>query len=183
MIRIKKTSLTLLTIFTIFFSSALHAEAAKVIDVKADVAIERFKKFVKGGDAFLSKVKGYLVFPTVYKGGFILGGEYGNGVLKVDGKSVAYYNITSASIGLQFGGQKASYLFAFADQYALDTFIRSNGWEAGVDGSIAISDWGQGIDISSISFEKPIYAFVFDNQGMMANITFEGTKFTRIDPQ
>jgi len=180
---IKKTSLALFTVLTIFISSAAHAEAAKVIDAKADVAIEKFKKLVKGGDVFLSKVKGYLIFPTVYKGGFIVGGEYGNGVLRVNGKSVAYYNITSASVGFQIGAQKTSYLFAFADQYALDTFIRSNGWEAGVDGSIATPKWGQGIDISSISFEKPIYAFVFNNKGLMANVSLEGTKFTRIKPE
>jgi len=165
------------------FSTGLHAEAAKVIDAKADVAVEKFKKVVKGGEAFLSRVKGYLVFPSVYKGGFIVGGEYGEGVLRVNGKSVAYYNIASASVGLQIGAQRNAYIFAFADQYALDRFMKSNGWEAGVDGSIALVKWGQGIDISSISYEKPIYAFVFDNAGLMANVSLEGTKFTRIAPQ
>jgi len=179
---LKKTSLIAATAITLLFSSLLHAEAAKVIDAKADVAIEKFKKLVKGGDVFLKKVKGYLVFPTVYKGGFVVGGEYGEGVLRVNGKSVAYYNIASASIGLQIGAQKTSYIFAFADQHALDSFTRSNGWEVGVDGSVAIVKWGQGIDISSISFEKPIYAFVFDNKGLMANVSLEGTKFTKIKP-
>jgi len=180
---LRKGSLALIAALTVLFSSASQAEAAKVIDAKADVAIEKFKKLVKGGDVFLKKVKGYLVFPTVYKGGFVVGGEYGEGVLRVNGKSVAYYNIASASVGLQIGAQKTSYIFAFADQFALDQFMRSNGWEAGVDGSIAVAKWGQGIDISSISFEKPIYAFVFDNKGLMANISLEGTKFTRIIPQ
>jgi lipid-binding SYLF domain-containing protein len=180
--KLRNTPLALAAAVMILLGNALHAEAAKVIDAKADVAIEKFKKLVKGGDVFLSKVKGYLVFPTVYKGGFVVGGEYGNGVLRVDGKSVAYYNIASASVGFQIGAQKTSYIFAFADQYALDSFMKSNGWEAGVDGSVAIIDWGQGIDISSISFEKPIYAFVFDNKGLMANVSLEGTKFTRIQP-
>jgi lipid-binding SYLF domain-containing protein len=179
----KRTSLMFAAAITLLLGTMAHAEAAKVIDAKADVAIEKFKKLVKGGDVFLSKVKGYLVFPTVYKGGFVVGGEYGEGVLRVDGKSVAYYNIASASVGFQIGAQKTSYIFAFADQYALDRFMKSDGWEAGVDGSIAVAKWGQGIDISSISFEKPIYAFVFDNKGLMANISLEGTKFTRIIPQ
>ena len=180
--KLKNFSLALTAALTMFISSAAYAEAAKVIDAKADVAIELFKKKVKGGDVFLKKVKGYLVFPTVYKGGFIVGGEYGEGVLRVDGKSVGYYSIASGSLGLQIGAQKASYIFAFADQYALDNFMKSNGWEAGVDGSIAVAKWGQGIDISSISFEKPIYAFVFNNKGLMANVSLEGTKFTRIHP-
>jgi lipid-binding SYLF domain-containing protein len=181
--RIKHKTLAVMAAVTMLFSSAAYAEAAIVIDAKADVAIEKFKKLVKGGDAFLKKVKGYLVFPTVYKGGFIVGGEYGEGVLRVNGKSVAYYNMASASVGLQIGAQQTSYIFAFADQFALDQFMRSNGWQAGVDGSIAVAKWGQGIDISTISFEKPIYAFVFDNKGLMANISLEGTKFTRIIPQ
>jgi len=180
----KKTrSLIFSAILSFFVGTSLHAEAAKVIDAKADVAVEKFKKMVKGGDTFLKKVKGYLVFPSVYKGGFVVGGEYGEGVLRVEGKSVAYYSIASASVGLQIGAQKASYIFAFADQYALDSFMKSKGWEAGVDGSIAVVKWGQGIDISSISFEKPIYAFVFDNKGLMANVSLEGTKFTRIKPE
>jgi len=180
---LKKFSLGIVTAFTLLLATAAQAEAAKVIDAKADVAIAKFTKLVKGGDKFLSKVKGYLVFPDVYKGGFVVGGEYGNGVLKVDGKSVAYYNIASASIGWQIGAQKTSYIFAFADQYALDAFLKSNGWEAGVDGTITVADWGGGIDISSISFEKPIYGFVFNNQGLMAGVSLEGTKFTRIKPE
>ncbi len=181
--KFKQFSLGMVAALTLLLSSAAQAEAAKVIDAKADVAIEKFKKLVKGGDVFLSKVKGYLVFPDVYKGGFIVGGEYGNGVLRVNGKSVAYYNIASASVGWQIGAQKTSYLFAFADQYALDNFMRSNGWEAGVDGTIAVVNWGQGIDISSISYEKPIYGFVFNNKGLMAGVSLEGTKFTRINPE
>ncbi len=181
--RQKSVSLLLTLFMTMLFSLQAHAEAAKVIDAKADVAIEKFKRLVKGGDRFLSRVKGYLVFPAVYKGGFIVGGEYGNGVLRVNGKSVAYYNLTSASIGFQIGAQKSSYIFAFADQYALESFMRSNGWEVGVDGSVAVVDWGQGIDVSTISFEKPIYAFVFDNKGLMANVSLKGTKFTPIKPE
>jgi len=180
--KLKRISLVLGAAMTMFMGTLLHAEAAKVIDAKADVAVELFKKKVKGGGRFLERVKGYLVFPAVYKGGFIVGGEYGEGVLRINGKSVAYYSIASASLGLQIGAQKTSYIFAFADQYALDKFMKSNGWEAGVDGSIAVAKWGQGIDISSISFEKPIYAFVFNNKGLMANVSLEGTKFTRIHP-
>jgi lipid-binding SYLF domain-containing protein len=180
--KLKNLSLAVTAALTLLLSSAAYAEAAKVIDAKADVAVELFKKKVKGGATFLKRVKGYLVFPTVYKGGFIVGGEYGEGVLRIDGKTVGYYSIASASLGLQVGAQKNSYIFAFADQYALDNFMKSNGWEAGVDGSIAIAKWGQGIDISSISFEKPIYAFVFNNKGLMANVSLEGTKFTRIHP-
>ena len=166
-----------------FAASNAFAEYAKVLEAKADVAIEEFDKKIKGGKAFLDRVEGYLVFPDVYKGGFFVGAEYGEGVLRVKGKTVGYYSMTSASIGLQFGAQKLTYIFAFADKFALEQFMKSDGWEVGVDGSVALIKWGQGVDLSTISFEKPIYAFVFNNKGLMANISLEGTKFTRIIPQ
>jgi lipid-binding SYLF domain-containing protein len=173
----------LLAALMLFFAVHALAEPAKVLEAKADVAIEQFIKKVKGGKAFLDRVEGYLVFPDVYKGGFVVGGEYGEGVLRVKGKTVGYYSMTSASVGLQIGAQKATYIFAFADKFALDQFMHSDGWEVGVDGSVAVIKWGQGMDISTISFEKPIYAFVFNNKGLMANVSLEGTKFTRIIPQ
>jgi lipid-binding SYLF domain-containing protein len=93
-----------------------------------------------------------------------------------------YYSIASGSVGFQMGLQKTSYIIAFASEAALNNFRKSNGWEAGVDGSIAVAKWGAGKDIGSISFEKPIYAFVFGAKGLMYNLTLEGTKFTKIRP-
>jgi lipid-binding SYLF domain-containing protein len=96
---------------------------------------------------------------------------------------VGYYSIASGSIGFQAGLQEASYLIAFVSQRALDNFIKSDGWEAGVDGTITLVTWGAGKDISSISYEKPIYGFVFDSKGLMGGVSLEGTKFTRINPK
>jgi len=177
------TPLMLIVSLLFFLSSHASAEGAAVLDAKADYAISKFIKKVKGGEKFLSRVKGYLVFPSVVKGGFVFGGEYGEGVLRIDGKTKYYYNIASGSVGFQLGVQKTSYIIAFASDSALKNFIVSNGWEAGVDGSITVIDWGVGKDIGSISFEKPIYAFVFDSKGLMYNLTIKGTKFTRIIPQ
>ncbi len=169
-------TLLLLTLYS-------HGESAAVLNTKADAAIKIFEDTVKGGKAFLSKVAGYLVFPDVIKGGFILGGEYGEGVLRIKGKTKAYYRVISGSVGLQMGLQKRTYIIAFASPGILRNFLKSNGWEAGVDGSIAVLDWGGGKDISSISYEKPIYAFVIDTKGLMYNLTLEGTKFQRIKPK
>jgi len=174
--------LTLITLLSVLFSTYALAEAAPVIDAKVDVALKKFKER-KGASEFLKKSYAVLVFPSVVKGGFAIGGEYGEGAMRVDGKTIAYYNIASASFGFQLGLQKTSYLFAFASKEVLDNFMKSNGWEAGVDGAITVAKWGAGKDIGSISFEKPIYAFVFDAKGFMYNLTFEGTKFTRIVPQ
>jgi lipid-binding SYLF domain-containing protein len=164
-----------------FASADLIKKPAEVIDSEANSAIQQFYKEVKGGEAFLSKVKGYLVFPSVVKAGFVVGGKYGEGVLRVNGKSVGYYSIAAGSVGFQMGAQKASYVIAFVTQDALDKFIRSNGWEAGVDGAITVAKWGAGTDISTISYQNPIYAFVFGEKGLMYNLNLEGTKFTKLN--
>ena len=172
--------LALIASLVLLLSSYSMAEPASVIEAKANEAIKQFQKEVKGGEEFLSKVKGYLVFPSVVKGGFVVGGEYGEGVLRIDGQTKHYYSIASGSVGFQMGLQQTSYIIAFVSQSALDNFIKSNGWEAGVDGAITVAKWGAGKDISSISFENPIYAFVFGAKGLMYNLTIEGTKFTKI---
>ncbi|HEY9190166.1 MAG TPA: YSC84-related protein [Sulfurovum sp.] len=158
------------------------AKSATVIDAEVETAIKKFQKEVTGGAEFLSKVKGYLVFPSVIKGGFIVGGEYGEGALRVNGVTKHYYSITSASLGYQIGVQKHTVLIAFLSEAALNNFIRSNGWEAGVDGSITVSDWGKSKDITSMSYEKPIVAFIYGEEGLMAGVSIEGTKFQRILP-
>jgi len=161
---------------------AAYAASAGEINIKVDSALQRFKKEVSGGSRFISNAKGVLVFPDVIKAGFGVGGEYGEGVLRINGESKAYYSIASGSFGFQMGAQKASYIIAFASAKALENFRRSNGWEAGVDGAITIVNWGAGKDIGSISFEKPIYAFVFNSKGLMGSFSLEGTKFTKIKP-
>ena len=179
----KFTPLSLIIATMLLIGNYAMAESASVLDARVNDALTKFKMEIKGGEEFLSKVKGYLVFPSVVKGGFIVGGEYGEGALRIKGKTVHYYSMASGSIGFQAGLQKRSVIIAFVSQTALDNFIKSNGWEAGVDGSIIVADWGGGKDISSISYEKPIYAFIYDSAGLMYNLTLEGTKFTRILPK
>lgn len=177
----KLSPLALIASIVLLLSSYSMAEPASVIEAKANEALKQFAKEVKGSEAFLAKTKGYLIFPSVVKAGFVVGGEYGEGVLRVNGETKGYYSIASASVGFQLGAQKTSYVIAFGSQSALDNFIKSDGWEAGVDGSIAVAKWGAGKDIGSISFEKPIYAFVFGAKGLMYNLSLEGTKFTKIN--
>ncbi len=175
------TKILLAALLSMLFANNASAEAAQVIDAKADQVMNIFKQ-KPGAAEFLSQLQGYIVFPSVVKGGFFLGGEYGEGVLRINGQSAAYYSIASGSLGFQFGAQKASYIIAFASQRALDNFRQSNGWEAGVDGTVTVIDWGAAKDVASLSFEKPIYAIVFNAKGIMGGISLEGTKFTKIQP-
>ena len=159
------------------------AQTAVEIDRDVDIAIEKFKQDIEGGDKFLSKVKGCAVFPTVVKAGIIIGGKYAEGAVRVKGKSKFYLSMSSVSIGLQAGAQRYSMLIAFVTPKALKSFYKSNGWETGLEGSITIAQWGANKDMSSISFEKPIIAFIYNERGIMASINLSGTKFERIMPQ
>jgi lipid-binding SYLF domain-containing protein len=178
----KLNPMMLLVLIFLAFTQFSFAKPANELDADVDAAIKKFEKEVASGSKFLSKVKGYLVFPSVIKGGFIFGGEYGEGALRINGTTKDYYSMASGSIGYQIGVKEHSVLIAFVTETALNNFLKSDGWEAGVDGSITVSDWGKSKDISSISYEKPIVAFIYGEKGLMAGVSIEGTKFQRILP-
>ncbi len=160
---------------------AAWAATAREIDVSVDVALERFEKEVKGAKSFLDSSKGVLVLPKVLKAGVGFGGEYGEGALRIDGKTVDYYNTVAGSFGFQFGGQMKTIILAFLDADALKRFRESEGWKAGVDGSVALVTLGAGGDIDTNNIRDPIVGFVFGQKGLMYNLTLEGSKFTKLD--
>jgi len=152
----------------------------KAIDVAVDVTLEQFKKDIKGGDEFLKSAKGVLVFPSVFKAGVGIGGEYGEGALRIGGKTVDYYSTAAASIGFQLGIQSKRIIIVFMQDDALKKFRESKGWEAGVDGSVALVELGAGGTIDTTTIKDPIIGFVFGNKGLMFNLTLEGSKYTKI---
>jgi lipid-binding SYLF domain-containing protein len=156
------------------------AKSAKEIDVGVDVALEQFEKDVKGGKEFLKSAKGVLVFPSVIKAGIGIGGEYGEGALRIGGKTVDYYSTAAASIGFQLGVQSKRVILVFMQDNALKNFRGSSGWEAGVDGSVALIELGTGGSIDTSTIKDPIIGFVFGNKGLMYNLTLEGSKYTKI---
>ena len=165
----------------IFWGAPSHAATAREIDVSVDVALENFEKEVKGGKEFLQNAKGVLVFPKVIKAGVGVGGEYGEGVLRIGGKTVDYYNTASASIGFQLGAQAKTVILVFVQEAALKKFRGSSGWEVGVDGSVALINLGAGGSIDTTKINEPIVGFVFGQKGLMYNLTLEGSKFTKLD--
>jgi lipid-binding SYLF domain-containing protein len=158
----------------------VFAASAKQIDIEVDAALEKFKKDVGGANAFLKAAKGILVFPEVIKAGIGIGGEYGEGAMRINGKTVDYYNTAAASIGFQLGAQAKTIIIAFMEDSALKKFRNSDGWEAGVDGSVALVTLGAGGTIDTNNITDPIVAFVFSNKGLMYNLTLEGSKYTKI---
>ena len=159
---------------------SLYAATAKEIDVSVDVALERFHKEVKGANEFLNASKGVLVLPKVLKGGFWVGGEYGEGALRIGGKTVDYYNIASASFGLTFGGEQKDVIIVFMQEDALKKFRASEGWEAGVDGNIALINIGAGGTIDTTTIKEPVVGFVFGVKGLLVDASLKGSKFTKL---
>lgn len=159
------------------------AQAAGKAEIDAEVreAVEAFYSHTSAGKELASRASGMLVFPNVIKAGVGVGGEFGEGSLLVGGKPVAYYNIASASIGFQLGAQARSQIVLFMTPGALAKFRASKGWKAGVDGSVALATLGAGGAIDSDTAKKPIIGFIFSNKGLMYNLTFEGSKITRVE--
>jgi lipid-binding SYLF domain-containing protein len=160
---------------------ALSAATPAKIDAKVDAALANFTKEVKGGAEFLQSAKGVLVLAGVVKAGFVVGGEYGEGALRVAGRTVGYYSIASGSFGFQFGAQKKDVILVFMEDQALKKFRESSGWKAGVDGSVALLDIGAGGSIDSLNVKAPIVGFVVGQKGLMVNVTLEGSKISKLD--
>lgn len=158
-----------------------RAESATVIDAKVEETIADFRKDVNGADVFLNQAAGYLVFPRVIKVGIGIGGETGEGALRIGGKSAAYYRTSSGSIGFQLGAQAKSIVIAFMTKEALDSFRNSAGWQVGIDGSVALVDLGAGKTIDSRNIKDPVVGFIFGSKGLMYNLTLEGTKIHKLD--
>ena len=173
--------LFLIMVFSGFSATDLLAKTAKEIDASVDVAIERFYKEVKGAEEFVKASKGMLVMPNVVKGAFVVGGEYGEGALRIGGKTVDYYNTISGSIGFQIGGESKDIILLFMTGEALKSFRESKGWEAGVDGNVALISVGGGERADTTTLKDPVVAFVFDAKGLIADISLKGAKFSKVD--
>jgi len=167
----------------IFSMASSNVMAANKEDIDTDVqeVLKDFSYLSPGNKELLEKANGILVFPSVIKAGFLVGGEYGEGSLQIGGKTVNYYSIASASVGLQLGAQERAEIILFMDKNALDKFVGSDGWSAGVDGSIAVIDAGAGKGLSTETIKDPIIAIIMRNRGLMANLSFEGAKISKIN--
>jgi lipid-binding SYLF domain-containing protein len=172
----------LLALFAALFAFAGAAEAASKdkIDRRVNKALSEFRDQIGGADAVLSRAAGVLVFPSIKKAGIGIGGEYGEGALRIGGKTVAYYSSAAASIGFQLGAQARRQIIVFLDPNALEKFRSSEGWEIGVDASVTVITLDAGAQIDTKELNQPIVAFIFDGKGLMYNLALEGSKITRI---
>jgi lipid-binding SYLF domain-containing protein len=162
-------------------SAADNASKRRSIDASVDATLNKLHSTVPGSRELLEKARGVLVFPSVLQAGFIVGGQYGEGALRVGGATVGYYSTVSGSFGLQAGAQSKAMIFCFMTEDALDRFRTSDGWSVGADASVALVKVGANGTIDTTTATAPVQAFVLTNAGLMGDISLAGTKVTRLN--
>ena len=128
----------------------------------------------------VSRARGVLIFPSVLEAGFVVGAEYGKGELRVGNNVEGYYKTTAGSIGFQAGAQSKAIIVLFMTQDSLDNFRASKGWTVGADATVALATIGANGDIDSNTVKQPVVGFVVTNAGLMAGVSLQGAKITRL---
>ena len=167
----------------LFFSAFVaSAETAAEIDRDVDSAIQKLFAATPVAKELSTIAKGMLIFPRVVKGGLMIGGQYGEGALRVGGKTQGYYSTKAASYGLQAGVQTFGYAMIFMTESAIKYLEESSGWEVGVGPSFVIVDEGKARALTTTTAKDDIYVFFFGQKGLMAGLGVQGSKITQIEP-
>ena len=162
--------------------SAVSFGATKAeIDERVHVAMHQFYELNPQHKDLVARAKGVLVFPRITKGGVGVGGQFGEGALRIDGKNVDYYSIASGSVGVTLGLAKRKEVILFMTQEALDKFTTGHGWTIGADTNVAVLSKGAGGDYDTKTLQRPILGFVFGEKGLIGDISLEGSKVTKLD--
>ena len=159
-----------------------RGSSAREIDREATQSLANLFTNTPDAKVLADKAVAVLVFPRIVKGGFIIGGQFGDGALRKNGKSLAYYRSLAASYGFQAGIQAFGYVLFFMDDESVRYLNNSDGWELGVGPSLVVLDSGFGKNLSTTTLQKGVYAFIFDQTGLMAGMGIQGTKITKINP-
>ena len=174
-------SLVMALALTAILSTPAGAASKAELDSASKSALSKLIATVPAAKALSAKAVAVLVFPSITKAGFLIGGQYGEGVLWRDGKATAYYNTTGASYGLQAGAQKYGYAMFFMRQKALDALNTAEGFEVGVGPSVVVMDEGMGKATTTTTLQDDVYAFIFSQKGLMAGLGIQGNKISKLD--
>lgn len=172
----------LLVAVHIFSPARSWAASASAIDRDANASMDKLFKNNPGARALADKAVGVLVFPSIVKGGFIIAGQFGDGALRKGGKTTGYYRSLAASYGFQAGVQAYGYVLFFMDDASLRYLDDTAGFELGVGPSLVVLDAGFGKNMSTTTLQKGVFAFIFDQKGLMGGAGIQGSKITRINP-
>lgn len=180
----KQIQFMVITLILAIAASPLLTFAASRAEIDRDANSALRQLYDSNPQALMlaERAKGILVFPAIVKGGFIIGGQVGDGTLRVGGRTAGYYRSVAVSYGLQAGIQSFGYVLFFMNDSALNYLSKSEGWEIGVGPSIVIVDAGVARSLTTTTLKDDIYAFIFSQKGLMAGLGLQGTKITRINP-
>jgi len=167
--------------YALFASTAIFADTGPEIDVGVHETIKQFDALNPHHQHILHSAAGALVFPRITKGGAGVAGEYGEGALRIRGKTVGYYSVSSASVGLTLGAAKRSEILVFTTQESLDKFVASKGWSAGADTGVAVLSKGAGANYDTETLQKPVVGFIFGEKGLIGDLSLEGSKINTLD--
>jgi len=183
-VRCSALTVTILTLAVLFTVGSKMADAASANEItqNANKALEDLCKDNQSARLLRTEAHAILVFPGIYKAGFIVGAATGDGALFKQGKPIGYYRSVAASYGLQAGVQKFGYALFFMNDTALEYLNKSDGWEIGVGPSIVVVDAGVGKSLTTTTGRSDVYAFIFSQKGLMAGIGIQGSKVTKISP-
>lgn len=151
------------------------------LNSQASAALQRLYQNAGGSKELVAQAKGVLVFPDVLNAGLMVGGQYGKGVLLVGNQPAAYYSTVAVSLGLQAGAQSKAQFLLFMTDDALKRFRNSHGWTAGADASVVLLKVGANGRVDTESMKQPVIGFVLSNAGLMAGVSLDGQKISRID--
>jgi lipid-binding SYLF domain-containing protein len=166
---------------TLLSAAVGHAATAAELNRSGSAVLAQLYKTIPKAKELGDKAKGVLVFPSIVKAGFMVGGLFGEGVLLKGGKAIAYYNTVAASYGYQVGAQKYGYAMFLMTDKALEYLDRSDGWELGTGPSIVVLDQGAAGGLSTTTSRDDVYAFIFSQKGLMAGAGLQGSKVTKIE--
>ncbi|MES2206209.1 MAG: YSC84-related protein [Pseudomonadota bacterium] len=189
-LRISSLAIALVTLFSFGLSgctttlpnqnSSPRVDRNKIAS-DADSALSKLYENAPSARQLVRRAKGVLVFPSVLQAGFVVGGEYGKGVLRVGDVNEEYLQLVAGSVGWQWGAQSKAVIMLFMTQEALDKFRNSNGWEVGANATVAVATVGANGDIDTHTIQQPIIGFVTTNAGLMAGISLQGAKISKIN--
>ena len=176
-------ALYLISIFSLFLLSCQNIDQenqGSIINRDAEIALQNLFEIDPNTISIYKNAPATLIIPRITKAGVVLGGAYGEGVLRINEAPVDYYSLASASYGFQIGAQQYSNIIFFMTEEALQKFRVKDGWELGADAEVVFRDKGYSIGVSSKTISKPVYAVVFDQKGLLAGTSLVGAKFSRL---
>lgn len=176
-------SIVIVAVVLLSMTEPVVADTARELRSSGHQALDRLYASTPAADALGKRAAGVLVFPEIIKGGFLVGVQYGEGVLFRRGAVAGYYRSSSGSFGFQAGLHKFGYALFFMTDADMAYLDRSSGWELGVGPSITVVDQGLARSLSTTTLQEGMYAFFFEQRGLMAGVSLQGTKITRIHPR